>query len=119
MKYTIADRALMVADGFGNELWRGLPEGYPVEWVTPIPEKTDAIVMYHYYRPKRPYGGFNNLVRIRPDGSIVWRADLPARDDPYTFAALEGTKLIASSWNGFSVEIDLETGKIISQEFTK
>jgi hypothetical protein len=119
MRYTIADGALTVADDSGNELWKGRPEGHPVEWVTPVPEQADAIVMYHYYRPKRPYGGFNNLVRIHPDGSIVWRAALPQSDDEYTFAALDGTKLIASSWNGFRVEINLETGKITSQKFTK
>jgi len=71
------------------------------------------------YRPDHPYGGFQNLVRVRPDGSIAWRAELPESDDKYVHAKLVEGRVFAYSYGGYDVEIDLETGRILRRVFSK
>jgi hypothetical protein len=50
----------------------------------------------------------------------VWRAELPGSDDKYVNAKLaaEG-RLSAYSYGGYEVEIDLDTGRIVSKRFSK
>ena len=119
MTYTVENKELIIRNGAEKEVWRGRPEGHDVEWASTVPFSDDGIVLYHYYRPERPYGGFQNLVRVRPDGSIVWRTDLPSSDDKYVYAALRDYRLYATSYGGFEVEIDINTGRIIERRFVK
>jgi hypothetical protein len=51
----------------------------------------------------------------------VWVADLPdaTGNDAYVAVKFEGGRLVAHSWSCYRVEIDIETGKILSKIFTK
>ena len=73
-------------------------QGGPVEWAVTVPDSTDGLVLYHYYRPDHPYGRFENLVRVKLDGSILWHAQIPEGDDRITVARLVGRKLLAYSF---------------------
>jgi hypothetical protein len=106
-------------DENGAPLWRGRPEERDIRWTAAVPYSNAAIVLYEYYRSDHPYGGFENLIRINPDGSIVWRAELPEGDDKYVHASMADGRLLAHSYDGYEVEIDLEDGKIISKVFSK
>jgi len=119
MIYRVAEHDLIIEDADHQLRWRGQPEQRPVEWATAIRFAEDGLALYHYYRPDHPYGGFQNLVRVAPDGSIVWRAELPERDDKYVNANLVGGRVSAYSWSGFDVEIDVDTGMIVSKRFSK
>jgi hypothetical protein len=110
---------LVVRASDGTLHWHGQPENRPVEWATSIPGSTEGIALYHYYRPDHPYGPFENLVRLRPDSSIVWHAELPESDDKYVTAYLHDGRLFARSWSCYEAEIDLATGRIIRKVFTK
>jgi hypothetical protein len=98
MEYKVSGEDLIVPDTNQKRLWHGRPEGYPVQWATAVPGSDDGVVLYYYYRPDKSYGAFENLVRVRPDGSIVWRAGLPASNDTYTNARFEDGRLRAFSW---------------------
>jgi hypothetical protein len=120
MNYSVAGDDLLITDADHKLRWRGQPEQRAVEWATALRFADDGLALYHYYRPDHPYGEFRNLVRVRPDGSIVWRAELPGSDDKYVNAKLaaEG-RLSAYSYRGYEVEIDLDTGRIVSKRFSK
>lgn len=93
-----------------------------IEVALSIPSSTDRIVLLDYYhRRQKKEGDFQNLMRRRADDSIVWYADLPSpgANDAYVSADWQGNELIANSWSCYRVELDLETGHILSKTFTK
>lgn len=119
MNYRVVKDDLVIEDGEGKIHWRGKPEQRPVEWATPIRSSDDGLALYHYYRLDHPYGAFQNLVRVRPDGSIVWRAELPEGDDKYVSANLREGRLFSYSYGGYEVEINVDNGRIITKQFSK
>lgn len=119
------DGRLCVAEAeSGKTLWCGYVAGHPVRTVLPVPPSTDCIVLLAWY-PAKSSGDFRNVLRRRKDGSIVWRAQLPATgprrsEDYYTEIGWDtnGT-LQAYSWSAYSVHLDPNTGKILNQEWVK
>lgn len=119
MNYRVINGDLVIEDATGKIRWQGKPEQRPVEWAASISGSEDGLVLYQYYRPDHPYGGFENLVRVKADGSIVWHAQLPESDDKYTYASFTGGKLAAYSYGGFDVEINLDNGRLTAKRFSK
>lgn len=119
MNFHVAGDDLVIEDAGGKVRWRGKPEQRPVKWAIAIRSSDDGLALYHYYRPDHPYGPFQNMVRVRPDGSIKWRAELPESDDKYVSAKLLEGRLTAYSYNGYYVEINVDNGRIISKQFSK
>lgn len=102
----------------GNTVWHGKPDGYPVWQTLPVPGSDDCLVLLEYWA--RAQHGFQNLLRVRPDGAIVWRAELPdPRDDAYVGFRWIDQTLSAGSWSGYQVVLDPHTGRICSMSFTK
>jgi hypothetical protein len=66
---------------------------------------------------------FHNLIRCDTLGNALWVAELPdvAGVDAYVSFDLKSYMplLSASTWSGYLVEIDLDTGQITKQTFTK
>jgi hypothetical protein len=63
---------------------------------------------------------FENLFRVRSDGSIAWRARAPgSTTDNFVDAEFDGVLLCANSWESYWVELDPSTGERLSCEFTK
>ena len=76
----------------------------------------DFIVVYDWMEV--PNG--QNLVRLSPDGSVLWRASLPTVEDCFVgLYECNPETVIAQSWSGYRCTIDAKTGKIIHQLFTK
>lgn len=119
MNYRVVNGDLVIEDAGGRICWQGKPEQRPVEWAVTVPDSSDGVALYHYYRPDHPYGGFENLVRVKLDGSILWHAQIPESDDKYTVARLVDRKLLAYSYGRWDVEISLENGRIVTRQFTK
>ena len=118
MIYELAAGDVVARDGAGNVRWRGRPDGFPTMAIVPLPDTEDAVVLLDYMAgPKN----FSNLLRIRPDGTIVWRAAPPelSTNDAYVECRWRGDSFYANSWSGCLVEIDLETGVRKSTEFVK
>jgi hypothetical protein len=119
VKYVTENKDLVVQDDLGRELWRGKPEGYDVVWASPISGSDDGLVFYTYYRPEKRYQDFQNLVRVRSDGSIVWRAQLPSSNDNYYWATLGQQGLTGLSSGGYSACVDIATGRLVESKFVK
>jgi hypothetical protein len=117
--YLAVDNDLVIKSPSGAELWRGRPEGHVVAWATSVPDSDDGLVLYDPYPSGwQTMSGFQNLVRISLNGGIVWRAALPARGSKYVSAKLAtgGLKAFAPSYD---VDINLDTGKVVRQVWTK
>ena len=77
----------------------------------------DELVLFDYMDGPKV---FANLVRRR-GGVEVWRAapPLPTSPDAWVSARVEGDEVVAQSWSGFRVRLDLADGSEIEREFTK
>jgi hypothetical protein len=101
----------------GDILYRGKPQGFPVEKA--VLSQNDAIIVLLKYEVKK-YGDFENLLLLKPDGTALWYAQLPTSSgDAYVDFEVSNSKLFANSWSCYRVEIDVQTGKILQQDFTK
>lgn len=100
-----------------KEIWRGRPEGYEVIMAKSIPYSSDCIALLDW-SGKGPQS--SNLWRYSVEHGTVWKAELPdSGKDIYTNFQLEETGLVAHSWAGYKVVIDLNTGQILSRQFVK
>lgn len=83
----------------------------------PVPGSTDTIVLLDYMDGPSV---FANLVRVTSDGAEVWRATPPQPgSDAWTFARIEGHEVVANSWSGYEVRLDIVSGRERSRTFTK
>jgi hypothetical protein len=96
--------------------WSGDLLGGCARAVLPIAGSEDLIVLVGWSAPS--HGAFRNLLRVSPEGVIVW-ADLPTERDSYVSVEWRDASLMANSWNGFRVEIDAGTGLPLQSVFTK
>ncbi len=102
----------------GGVVWKGRPSGYRVWKVLTVPGSDDCLVLLEYWAERQH--GFQNLLRVRADGSIRWRAELPdPTDDAYVGLEWDGCNLVAGSWSGFRVVLGPATGHIVSAIFVK
>jgi hypothetical protein len=96
----------------GKKIYQFLKEDLPTSEISmalPLPNSEDIIVMMKYV------ANFRNVFRCKPDGSILWQAELPTKaDDVYTNIKWRDGKLTAYSRSCISVQLDVETGKIMS-----
>jgi hypothetical protein len=80
----------------------------------------DKIVLLKF----RPSGDKTqeNLVRLRANGALVWKAEPPEASAGDSWVAAEWVPdvgLVANSWSCWRVRIDPATGESIEKEFTK
>ncbi len=60
------------------------------------------------------------IVRRGPDGSMTWQVLPPeGGQDVWVSARLQEDALVANSWSGWLVRLDLVTGVVIERIFTK
>ncbi|GAA0610851.1 hypothetical protein GCM10009547_11110 [Sporichthya brevicatena] len=88
---------------------------FPIE--LPVPDSSDRIVLDDYMTSVSTGG---NLARLDASGAELWRA-LPVGDiqDAWVNVAIEGPRLRAATWAGWSVVLDIATGAEISRLFAK
>jgi hypothetical protein len=82
----------------------------------PVQGTEDRIVLYAYEDCPLDTA---NLMRARPDGSIVWAANPPEAQDAWVDVAFNKDTLLANSWSCWQVSLSLATGAEIHREFTK
>lgn len=85
-----------------------------------VPAGQTAVVLYNPDAYTERFGQFRNLVAVNAQGSIVWTAELPTTSsgDRYYKIASADPLIVYSIWSVQCV-IDPETGKIVTQTFTK
>jgi hypothetical protein len=107
---------LVLRDEADIEIWRGRPFGRRVKTGLPVEGSSDVIALLE----AGTGGTFRNLVRVGPDGTVRWAADLPRRDhDYYGYVGWSGHELVATSFSSHTVALDPDTGAILRAEFTK
>jgi hypothetical protein len=122
-RYWIESEDLWVADD-ARILWRGRPDGKRPGMVTPLPDGDAIVMLAGVDAPRDPFGkpkAWANLIRVQPTGTVVWRAH-PIENsggDCWVGYSLRVGGLQASTWSGYSCELDLQTGRILSKSFTK
>ncbi|MCU1463616.1 MAG: hypothetical protein JWO37_3691 [Acidimicrobiales bacterium] len=103
--------------------WHGTLIGPAVHSAMELPGTEDGIIVLDWSR--RPpdvleWHPYPNLLRARPDGTVVWRADLPPGETlgSWTGAAIENGQLIGFGWES-RCRIDMATGEVLDSTFTK
>ena len=84
----------------------------------PIPDSDDALDLA---LTDDGLGYAASITRRGSDGSVRWTAIPPKVEpqDAWTVVRLEGPCVIANSWSGYLVQLDLDTGDEIARTFTK
>lgn len=117
--FSTVERPLVIVDSrSGQVLWHGAPLGCPVETVEYIPDSDRAVVLLDYMCG-RPTGPYQNLICVDCKGEVVWCAQLPTNTDAYVSFDLRGDELLANSWSGYRVHVDIATGQLLESKFTK
>lgn len=73
------------------------------------------IIREDYYQ----FEGVSNVYCLK-DNNIIWYAELPSKEDYYSNdLQIRNGNLQSSSWGGFTIKIDIKTGKILEKAFSK
>jgi len=104
MHYWVESEDLCVANERGT-VWRGRPAGRPAISAALLPGTDDAVVILSARGLNKPLGELKrwpNLVRVRPNGTVVWRtsADPSSTEgDGWTSVAIRGGTLYGFTWS--------------------
>jgi len=125
MRYWVESEDLWCADEAGV-LWRGRPDGHAAVSVVSLPGADDAVVLLSPESgPRNPLGQLKkwpNLVRVRADGAVVWRAPAgqgSGEGDWWVSVDIKGDTLYANTWSCYRCQLDQESGTTVSSVFTK
>lgn len=83
----------------------------------PDDDSMRCLILLDIAASKEP--AFENLFCIERSGRIKWKAELPESQDAFVSFEKSSTHLIANTWKGYRVVLNLETGKIVERQFTK
>lgn len=78
------------------------------------------LILENYYKYEN--GQNSNLYCLNQNLEIVWFLPTGINEDGvdvYVGFSTKGNQIFTNTWNGFRVEIDVETGIIINKQFTK
>jgi len=84
-----------------------------------LPDKAGSIVLYDWMSEEVKDG--QNLLRIDPEGGVLWRAKPPTTgmQDCFVQVRWDGQKLTANTWSCYRVNVNLQDGGVTVLEFTK
>ena len=99
----------------GSLTWKGTYRGTPIKAAMPV--DGECVILLDPDASKQP--AFKNLLRIGHDGEPRWFADLPASPDAFIDMCSKKDSLLARSWSGYKVRIDVNSGRHLAQEFVK
>lgn len=114
--YEIDQNDLVILHSPQREVvWRGSFDGGRVVKLAALPGSDGCVVVVWNSSEDK----WQNLVRVAPDGRVVWRAPRPPGIGGYSWVGLEDGKLYAQSLYGYRLRLDIGTGAILEEEFTK
>ncbi len=84
-----------------------------------LPDDTGSILLYDWMAEEVKDG--SNLMRVDPEGCILWKASPPATGmrDCFTRMKWDGHILTANTWSCYRVAVDPQNGNVTVLEFTK
>ena len=119
--YEIIDQLLVIRESSSGEvIWKGKPLDCNVKKMESLEKQVGCIVLLDVEDfSKSDYRYLRNLIAIDGDGNIIWYAKLPESIDFFVDFDWIDNKLLANSWSGFRLQIDIANGKTIDRVFTK
>jgi hypothetical protein len=125
MRYWVESEDLWCANEQGV-IWHGRPDGYPVYLAAALPGTDDAIAVLNWEAgPRNPLGNVKswpNLIRVRPDGTVVWRTLASiGSGEPDFWVSLHITDrgVFANTWSCYRRQLDQDSGRVLASMFTK
>ena len=118
--YSVDGEELRVVESAtGRTSWKGKPDRHLVAKIVPLPADEDCVVLLKWW--PGPGRDFPNLVRCRSDGSVVWRTPVarPGSQDCYSDVWWDDGRLLAYAISGYSVQVDVVSGAVLSKTFVK
>ena len=119
-KFIAENGQVLIFSTTGRIAWKGQPNGGSVKKVIELQGGKAAIVLLDSDSWKSAYG--LNVVRIDDSGKVVWFAkDVTGNlsGDVITEVSFLDDSLSAKTWFGKKVAIDIATGKVTYESFTK
>jgi hypothetical protein len=95
-----------------------LTESVGVPVAATLPLGSDLIVLFDYHEASQKRV-WDNLMRVRPDGTIVWRASPPTSTAGFTKIEWIGGNLMAWTWECFMLRLDPASGRVLESTFMK
>lgn len=117
--YSVNDGRIRISSDSTSFEWEGLIDNRPVLDLIVPSHRRYAIVLLD---PPPGDGLVHNLVCVKPDASIAWRAALPAAEGADAYVEIEAVDcsvILASTWSGYAVTISQDTGQVIRKAFAK
>ena len=90
--------------------------GIPI--VSAVPTEDGFVVVLDSVRSHQERV-WENLQRVRNDGTVAWRASAPDLPDTFVSVRWEAGNLIGWTWGCYSVTLNPQTGQIEKSVFTK
>lgn len=116
MEYRVASGLLEILYATSGQItWRGTFDESEVVQAASVAGTADGLILVLHSYKQLP----NNLMRVRPDGTVVWRAESPGYSDPYREFALQSGNLVAWTGEGSWCALDLECGALLESKFVK
>jgi hypothetical protein len=116
-RYSVEEGQLIVREQSTDRVVRRQTFEVPVLQVLTLPGGDGYLVLLDFSATKKPT--FENLFKVGTDGAIVWKAELPRSPDAFVSMRHCGKHVEAQTWNGYRVEIDLESGRATNTWFVK
>jgi len=114
--YNIENGQLVICELVSGEVIRCGFE-VPVLQMLPLSIGDGCLVLLDPDATEKPT--FENLLKIQSDGSVQWRTPLPDSNDFFVRMEKCGEHIEANTWNGYRVEIDLNSGRTKNLRFVK
>jgi len=117
VRYTTESGELVARDCRSGELLHKYSFEVPIRQFIPKVEFGGCVVLLDARVSDKPT--FENLFMIRADGTNIWSAKLPESHDAFVNVVDQGATIVAHTWRGHLLEIDVATGRTMSDHFTK
>lgn len=115
--FSIVGGSLQVWDG-ASLRWVGKPRGLEVLEIRRVPDADDVLVLLE---PGNGWKAVRNIIRFSHLGEVLWEGELPQQSgaDCFTTLQISDGDVIANTWSGNRVRLDLDDGHLIESAFTK
>jgi hypothetical protein len=116
--YTIESGKLVArAKDLKTFLWDMSFESAKIYKLLPLDNALGCLVLLDPGSSRQPT--FENLLLVNPAGEVCWKAELPKSNDAFADVLKIGQGVVARTWTGIRVEVDLATGRTTEIGFSK
>ena len=102
----------------GEVIWSKKYANTPIDIIQLSSTLDGLYILYNYYKFKSNLIK-SNLIKIDLSGKILWVAQPKSKNDFFTVFNCTNKILSANTWDGWSVKLNEQSGKIIDANWTK